>query len=202
MRQIIYPQKYFWGSADLTNFERVKQWLVFSRQWHLLDARWQDSDKLAAVIAKHLQGKNKPIYNPMADCGDHVIVYNCRHVAMKAFDWKHTEYYFHNRRPRGDAWFAAWDIHRHQPTRIVWMAVYSMLDKNLHRRRDIERLHLFPDEQVPSELMANVSSQIQQPMSCPRSLDDYSREERDKFPALFDFPETFTPEAGDAKESE
>jgi large subunit ribosomal protein L13 len=29
-----------------------------------------------------LEGKNKPVYHPMNDCGDHVVVVNSKHVAL------------------------------------------------------------------------------------------------------------------------
>ena len=34
-------------------------------------------------------------------------------------------------------------------------AIYSALDKNLKRRTDMERLHLFPDEEIPEEIKMN-----------------------------------------------
>ena len=37
-------------------------------------------------------------------------------------------------------------------------AIYSALDKNLKRRTDMERLHLFPDEEIPEEIKMNLSN--------------------------------------------
>lgn len=63
-----------------------------------------------------------------------------------------------------------------------------------HRRNVIERLHLFPDDNIPPALLQNVSSQLPQVMPKARRIDEYSKEEIDSFPALFDFPDDYTQE--------
>lgn len=45
-------------------------------------------------VATHLVGKHKLIWHQETDCGDHVVVINCRDVAMHGFDWKHTLFHF------------------------------------------------------------------------------------------------------------
>lgn len=181
----------------MSSFQRTKQWLVFSRQWWLLDAKWQDASKLGEKIAKYLKGAHKPIFHPTSDCGDHVIVYNTRHIAMKAFDWKHREYFFHNRYMDGNVWYPAWEIHQHQPTRILWMEVYNHLENDHTRRNFIERLHLFPENEIPAELMRNVSGQMEQIQVVPKRLDEYKKEEKERFPALFEFPKDYVVDPGD-----
>jgi hypothetical protein len=34
------------------------------------------------VITKVLEGKNKPVYHPFNDCGEHVVVVNSKHIAL------------------------------------------------------------------------------------------------------------------------
>ncbi len=67
------------------------------------------------------------------------------------------------------------------------MSVYKALGKDLPRRRHIERLHLFPNEYVAPKILANVSHQIDQVQTVPRRSDEYTADERAKFPALFDW---------------
>ena len=62
----------------MSRFQRVQQWSAFSRKWHIYDARWQNPFHSAKVITPVLEGKNKPIYHPLNECGDHVIVINSR----------------------------------------------------------------------------------------------------------------------------
>ena len=47
-----------------------------TRKWYVIDATNLPLGRLASEIARHLTGKNKPIYTPNVDCGDYVIVVN------------------------------------------------------------------------------------------------------------------------------
>ena len=60
----------------------------------VIDADRQDVWKLARKVAQHLSGMHKPIWHPHTDCGDNVVVVNCRQVSMHGFDWKHTRFFF------------------------------------------------------------------------------------------------------------
>ena len=48
------------------------------KQWVLVDAEGQTLGRLASKVAKLLRGKHKPSFTPHVDCGDNVIVINCR----------------------------------------------------------------------------------------------------------------------------
>lgn len=48
----------------MNRFQRVQQWLVFARQWHIADANGQDIDMLGDKVARYLKGAHKPIYHP------------------------------------------------------------------------------------------------------------------------------------------
>lgn len=62
---------------------------------------------------------------------------------------------------------------------------------NLQRRYTMQRLHIFPDENVPQEIIENVSNQIKQMRAVPKRLDTYTEEERDKFPKIMDYPKDY-----------
>ncbi|MFH4980820.1 hypothetical protein AB6A40_007529 [Gnathostoma spinigerum] len=171
-----------------TQFKRVSQWLLFARQWHLVDATGQDAYKLGQKVANHLAGKHKPIYHPETDCGDHVVVINCKEVAMHGFDWKHLLYHFDKEYPKSKADIPAWQIHEYDPCRIMFLAVYKCLGRNVLRRRHIERLHLFPNEDIPNCIRANIGNQLEQVQAVPKRSDEYTAEERASFPRLFRFP--------------
>lgn len=55
----------------------------------------------------------------------------------------------------------------------------------------MQRLHIFPDANVPNELLANVSNQIRQLRPVPKRLDHYSEEEVQTAPKLIDFPKEY-----------
>lgn len=70
-------------------------------------------------------------------------------------------------------------------------AVYNQMRGNLQRRYTMQRLHLFPDAEVPLNLLKNVSNQIKQLIPMPRRLDHYPEEEIQQFPKLIDLPKDY-----------
>lgn len=63
----------------ISNFRRTQQWLVFTHQWLLFNARQQDVFDAARRVAAALSGRNKPIYSRQNQfAGDHVIVINSK----------------------------------------------------------------------------------------------------------------------------
>lgn len=53
------------------------------------------------------------------------------------------------------------------------------------------RLHVYPDEDVPEEILGNVSGQIAQVRPVPRKLQEISPEKVENFPKLWDFPQEY-----------
>jgi len=52
-------------------------------------------------------------------------------------------------------------------------------------------LHTDGFEGVPEELTANLSGQIEPVRPVPKSLDEYSSEEIENFPKLWDYPDEY-----------
>lgn len=55
----------------------------------------------------------------------------------------------------------------------------------------MERLHIFPDSNVPADLMKNVSNQIRQLRPVPKRLDHYKEEEVKEYPKIIDYPKDY-----------
>ena len=53
------------------------------------------------------------------------------------------------------------------------------------------RLHLLHDDVIPEEILRNVTAQIRQLRPVPKRLEDYSKEEQEQFPKLFDWPKEY-----------
>uniref|UniRef100_A0A7E4W2J2 Ribosomal protein L13 n=1 Tax=Panagrellus redivivus TaxID=6233 RepID=A0A7E4W2J2_PANRE len=170
--------------ATSGRFARVQQWLQFHRQWHVVDATHQDVYKLGQKVADNLSGRAKPIYHPETDCGDHVVIYNCADVAMKAFDWKHVRYLFNKEYPQSKNHIPAYEIHEYDPCRVMFMATYSALGNSLLRRTHIMRLHLFADDDIPERIRSNLGKQMELIQPVPRKSTEYTAEERANFPRL------------------
>jgi len=184
----------------MSRFERVKQWTTFARTWHIYDAKWQNPFHSAKVITKHLEGKNKPIYHPLNDCGDHVIIINSKNIALLGREWQFRVYFHHTGYPaafkhvgkvNGPLWIPAWQLHDRDPTLIMWKACFNNLNGNLLRPKNMARLHIYPDDKVPAELLENVTNQISPVRPVPKRLDQYTEEEKQEFPKLFDYKEDF-----------
>lgn len=175
----------------LSNFKRVQQWATFTRRWLLYDARWQNPFQSAEMISDVLQGKHKPIYFASSDCGDHVVVTNCSEIAMPWYEWKYRMYYHDTRFAGGRSWTPAWQVQDKDTTKVLWKAVYRALPGDLTRRPRMARLHLFPDDKVPREIMENISGQLRQLRRVPKKLAEYSEEEQAKFPKVFDYPDDY-----------
>ncbi|XP_065561539.1 large ribosomal subunit protein uL13m-like [Artemia franciscana] len=175
----------------MSSARRVQQWATMTRKWHLYDATWQDPYKSAEVIVKYLTGRNKPIYAASNDTGDQVVIINTRDIALRGDDWKYNIYFHHTGYAKGASYTPAWEMHKKNPIYIMKYAIYTLLDKDLRRRRDMARLHLFPDSNVPPEVMSNVSSQIPQLRRVPKRLTEFSEEEIRNYPKLFDYPKNY-----------
>lgn len=178
---------------------RVQQWATFSRLWWLYDAKWQSPFQSAKVIAHYLQGKHKPIYHPLSDTGDHVVVINTKEIAMEGDLWRTFKHFHHTGYPGGFSETRAYQVHDKDPTRILYKTVYSNIKGTLLRRPMMQKLHLFADENVPEDILKNITGQIHQVMPVPKQLNEYSKEDREKFPRLFDWPKDHVINPGNKK---
>ena len=71
------------------------------RKWYVVDAEGVVLGRMAAQIAKILQGKNKPSYVPNLDCGDYVVVINADKVKLTGNKWNDKVYLSYTGYPGG-----------------------------------------------------------------------------------------------------
>nr|XP_033789141.1 39S ribosomal protein L13, mitochondrial isoform X2 [Geotrypetes seraphini] len=151
----------------------------------------QPPGKIAAETSIRLQGKHKPVFHPISDCGDHVVVINTRHIAFSGNKWEQKVYSSHTGYRHGFKQVTAAELHRKDQTAIVKLAIYGMLPKNLQRRTLMQRLHLFPEDIIPEDIRKNLVEELPQPRLVPKRLDEYTQEEIDAFPRLWIPPEDY-----------
>ncbi|XP_010575267.1 PREDICTED: 39S ribosomal protein L13, mitochondrial isoform X2 [Haliaeetus leucocephalus] len=163
----------------------AQQWATFARAWYLLDAKMQPPGKIAAATVIRLEGRHKPIYHALSDCGDHVVIINTRHIAFSGNKWEQKVYSSHTGYPGGFKQVTATQLHLKDPTAIVKLTVYRMLPKNLQRRTMMQRLHLFPEDVIPEDIQKNLLQEIPQPRAVPKRLDEYTPEEIAAFPKVW-----------------
>ena len=93
----------------------------------------------------------------------------------------------------GAKWIPAWQLHSRDPTLVMWKAVYSMLEGGLDRKNKMAQLHVYPEgiETVPEEIYKSISGQVEPVRPVPKRLEEFSKEELEKFPKFWDFPEEY-----------
>lgn len=100
-------------------------------------------------------------------------------------------YFHHTGYPRGASWTLAHDMHKKDPRLIIKKAIYNHMDGNIQRRYTMERLHIYPDSNVPADIMKNVSNQIRQLRPVPKRLDHYDSKEVEEFPKIMEYPKDY-----------
>lgn len=74
---------------------------------------------------------------------------------------------------------------------IMWKAVYNSMTGTLQRRYTMQRLHLYPDDKVPPEIMANVTNQLRQVRPVPKRLAHIDEETIKNYPKIMEYPDDY-----------
>ena len=122
------------------------------RKWWLIDAEDLVLGRLAVVVADTLRGKNKPIYTPHIDCGDHVVVVNAEKVALTGNKRRDKTYYRHTGYPGGIKSTTAGKIlDGAHPERVIEKAVERMIPKGPLGRAQFKKLRVYAGAAHPHE---------------------------------------------------
>ncbi|KAI8910227.1 50S ribosomal protein L13, partial [Gorgonomyces haynaldii] len=125
--------------------------LAHSRVWHIVDAKDKILGRLAQRIGIALRGKHKPHFHPMQDCGDYVIVKNCKDIAVTGNKMTDKEYHWHTGFPGGLKTRTMEELMARNACAPIKKAVYGVLPKNNLRKVYMSRLFLFEGEEHPYE---------------------------------------------------
>jgi large subunit ribosomal protein L13 len=121
------------------------------REWFVVDAAGKTLGRLATEIARILRGKHKPIYSPMIDVGDYVIVINAEKVRVTGRKLTEKFYYRHSGYPGGFKQISLRDLLARHPTRVIEYAVWGMLPKNALGRRMFKKLKVYAGPEHPHQ---------------------------------------------------
>jgi large subunit ribosomal protein L13 len=125
------------------------QGLADNRKWYVVDAAGQTVGRLATEVARVLSGKNKPIYTPFLDTGDHVIVVNARRAVFKGSKAEQKLYHHHTLYPGGLRTIGVKDQFARHPERVIELAVRGMLPKSKLGRAMGKKLKVYADGDHP-----------------------------------------------------
>jgi large subunit ribosomal protein L13 len=112
----------------------------FARAWWLVDANGQILGRLAARIARILQGKTKAQWTPHVDTGDFVVVVNASKIAVTGDKLKSKEYQFFSGYPRGQKTKPLGEMLAKNPAEVIRLAVRRMLPKSRLGRKMLLKL--------------------------------------------------------------
>lgn len=113
------------------------------RKWYVIDAAGKPLGRVAAKVAVLLRGKHKVTFVPHLDCGDHVVVINCKDVvltgkkATQKHYYRHTGYVGHLKSTRYDT------LMKQKPELAMTLAVKGMIPNTVIGRKALTRLRVF-----------------------------------------------------------
>lgn len=113
------------------------------RKWYVVDADGMTLGRLASQVAAILRGKNKPIYTPHCDTGDHVIVINAAKVVLTGKKLDQKTYYHHSGYPGGMKETKYRKLMAEKPEFAVKHAVVGMLPKGPLGRQMARKLRVY-----------------------------------------------------------
>ena len=120
-------------------------------RWFIIDAEGKVLGRLSTTIATILAGKNKPMYTPFLDTGDHVIVINAEKVVLTGKKETDKIYRHHSQYPGGLKERAARFVRAEKPERMIEEAVWGMLPKNKLGRQMLKKLNVYRGTKHPHE---------------------------------------------------
>jgi len=121
------------------------------KHWHVIDAEGQILGRLATRAARLLTGKDKPIYTPFLDTGDHVIIINAEKVKLTGRKMTEKMYRHHTGYPGGLRETAAGVLLSTDPGKVVREAVIGMLPKTKLGRAMRRKLKVYRGPQHPHQ---------------------------------------------------
>ena len=119
--------------------------LKVGAQWFVIDGTNQVLGRLATKAARLLIGKDKPVFTPYLDSGDHVVVINADKVKMTGNKVEQKVYHSHSGYPGGLKAVPAKRVRESRPEWLVREAIVGMLPKNKLRARRARKLRVYRD---------------------------------------------------------
>jgi large subunit ribosomal protein L13 len=117
------------------------------RKWYIIDAEGKPLGRLASEVASILRGKNKPIFTPNVDTGDHVIVLNAEKVLLTGKKLDQKLYRYHTLHPGGLKEVKYKQLMAKHPEKAIELAVKGMLPKNSIGRQMFRKLKVYAGSQ-------------------------------------------------------
>ena len=106
----------------------------------------------AVKVANILRGKNKPIFTPHLDTGDHVVAVNAKGVRILGKNKpRQLTYYSYSGYPGGLKTTTFEQMIQKKPEEVFRLAVRRMLPKNRLGRKMYKKLHVYAEGKHPHQ---------------------------------------------------
>ena len=119
------------------------------RNWFVVDLEGATLGRVAVKVADVLRGKNKPIFTPHLDAGDHVVAINAGSLKLSGNKEQSKAYYRHSGYPGGLKRTSLAKLRIERPEEIFRRAVRRMLPKNRLARKQFTKLHVYAGAEHP-----------------------------------------------------
>lgn len=116
---------------------------TLQRDWYVVDAQDLVLGRLSSQVAAILRGKNKPIFTPHVDCGDHVIIINADKIVLTGKKLDQKIYYHHSGYVGGLKQTRYRDLMAKKPEFVIYEAVRRMLPKGPLGRQMLTKLRVY-----------------------------------------------------------
>ena len=113
------------------------------RKWYVVDAEDMILGRLSSQVAAILRGKNKPIFTPHVDTGDHVIIINAAKVRLTGNKLDQKVYRHHTGYPGGLKEVKYGTLLAEKPEFAVYEAIRRMMPKGPLGRQMATKLHVY-----------------------------------------------------------
>jgi len=119
------------------------------RKWHIVDADGVVLGRLAAKVADVLRGKNKPVFTPMWDAGDFVVVVNADKVKLTGKKENEKFFMTYSGWKGGEKFTSVAQVRAKNSEELVHHAVKGMIPKNRLGRQLLTKLKVYKGAEHP-----------------------------------------------------
>lgn len=116
---------------------------TLQRNWYVIDADGLILGRLSSQVAAILRGKNKPIFTPHVDTGDHVIILNSDKIVLTGNKLDQKKYYHHSGYVGGLKETSYRQMIATKSDFIIYEAVRRMLPKGPLGRHMLKKLRVY-----------------------------------------------------------
>jgi large subunit ribosomal protein L13 len=121
------------------------------RRWYVVDAADETLGRLASRIARILEGKHKPTWQPNLDSGDHVIVLNASRIAVSRNKRETKLYIRHSGYPQGYKEETLGHLLERRPEEVIRRAVKGMLPRTTLGAQQLRKLKVYAGTDHPHQ---------------------------------------------------